>query len=339
MPIYECDPWRDQYFTGVHCPPDVHIPTDDVDAYKFNPRQRWIYNKLLVAESQGLPCGLHVTAPLHYPVFCKPVTNLRGMGAGTSVLENQRQFLENCRAGDFWMKLLTGEHVSTDWAVVRGETAWCRHTRGMPGVAGTFDYWVIEAGARSRLETYCREWIRENLPDYTGMLNIETIGGWIIEAHLRFADQWPDLYGCRWLDAVVRLYQRHDWQFADRDRIEGYSVVLFGPHGRRYAYPTPERLAAYRTTPEISSLQITFFRDRPQHAHVMPPGGFRLAVINSFNLEAGMRLRSGMARDFGLSEAELRDTARAALGAAAQSTQPNSMEQPKSNSRSNSMSR
>jgi hypothetical protein len=30
------------------------------------------------------------------------------------------------------------------------------------------------------------------------MVNLETIGGRIIEVHLRFADQWPDLYGARW---------------------------------------------------------------------------------------------------------------------------------------------
>jgi hypothetical protein len=136
------------------------------------------------------------------------------------------------------MKLLTGEHVSTDWAIVQGETAWCRHTLGVPGLAGTFDYWVIEARARPKLERYCRDWIRTNLSGYTGMVNIETIGGRIIEAHLRFADQWPDLYGRRWLDAVVRLYQCQDWHFADADRAQGYSVVLFGPHGRPYAYPT-----------------------------------------------------------------------------------------------------
>ena len=58
MPIYECDPWREQYFAEVYCPPDVHIPTDDMDGYKFNPRHRWIYNRLLVAQSQGLECGL-----------------------------------------------------------------------------------------------------------------------------------------------------------------------------------------------------------------------------------------------------------------------------------------
>ena len=140
MPIYECDPWRMQYFTEIDCPADVHIPTDDVDGYKFNPLHRWIYNKLLVAQSQRLECGLHDTPPPRYPVFCKPVTNLKGMGAGTSVLANERDFRETCRPGDFWSRLLTGEHVSTDWAVVRGEATWCRHTLGIPGVAGTFDY-------------------------------------------------------------------------------------------------------------------------------------------------------------------------------------------------------
>ncbi len=225
------------------------------------------------------------------------------MGVGTSVLESERDFLEKCRPGDFWMTLLTGEHISTDWAVVEGETAWCRHTRGIPGAGGTFDYWIIEARLRRALERYCRAWIRANLADYTGMLNIETIGGRIIEAHLRFADQWPDLYGHQWLDAVVQLYNQGHWQFIDRRRTEGYSVVLFGPHGRSYSYPSQDQIASYRATPEVSSVQITFCPDLPQHAHIMPPGGFRLAVINSGCLEAALGLRSRMARDFGLQDA------------------------------------
>jgi hypothetical protein len=302
MPIYECDPWRLQYFADVPCPLDVHIPTDDVDAYKFHPGHRWIYDKRVVAQSQDLECGLHDSPPLRYPVFCKPVTNLKGMGAGTCILRGERDFRQNCKPGDFWTRLLTGEHVSTDWAVVRGDTAWCRHTRGMPGVAGTFDYWTIEARPRRRLERYCREWIRSHLPGYTGMVNIETIGGRIIEAHLRFSDQWPDLYGRGWLDAVVRLYQRGYWDYADGPRADGYSVVLFGPHGRSYRYPPPKRLSDYRAAPAVTSVQITFFEDRPPRAHIMPPGGFRLAVINCVDVDAGMRLRSAMARDFGLEE-------------------------------------
>ncbi len=302
MPIYECDPWRLQYFAHVACPPDVHIPTDDGDAYKFNPRHRWIYNRLLVAQSQGIECGLHDSPPQRYPVFCKPVTNLKGMGVGACVVRTERDFRRNCRQGDFWTRLLSGEHVSTDWVVVRGDTAWCRHTRGEPGIAGTFDYWSIEARGRPRLERYCRDWIRTHLREYTGMVNIETIGGRIIEAHLRFADQWPDLYGDGWLEAVVRLHQYRYWEYTEGRRVDGYSVVLFGPHGRSYRHPTPRRLSAYRSAPGVASVQITFFEDRPQHAHAMPAGGFRLAVINSTDLEGGMRLRSVMARHFCLDE-------------------------------------
>ena len=40
------------------------------------------------------------------------------------------------------------------------------------------------------------------------MVNLETIGARIIEVHLRFADQWPDLYGGEpWVESLVRLYQ------------------------------------------------------------------------------------------------------------------------------------
>ena len=72
---------------------------------------------------------------------------------------------------------------------------------------------------------------------YTGMLNLETIGGRIIEVHLRFADQWPDLYGKGWVEALVRLYEHERWDYPDTDRRDGYSVVLFGPHGPRYRHP------------------------------------------------------------------------------------------------------
>ena len=300
MPIYECDPWREQYFATVACSPDVHIPTDDSMAFSLNPRHRWIYDKLKVARSQGIECGRHSVPPLHYPVFCKPITNLKGMGVGSRVLRHAEDYRMHCKAGYFWMTLLSGEHISTDWAVVRGQPTWCRHTLGIPRAAGTFDYWVIEASSRPSLEHYSAEWIGRNLPDYTGMLNIETIGGRIIEAHLRFSDQWPDLYGPAWIDAVVRLYTDGIWNFADNLRVESYSVVLFGPHNRKYTHLSRECLVRFQSAPGVSSIQITFLENVAQSLHAMPPGGFRLAVINCFDIEVGLQLRARMAAAFGL---------------------------------------
>jgi hypothetical protein len=298
MPIKEEDPWRMQYFTGVACPDDVVVPTEDGDAYVMYPRFRWLYNKMLVAESQGLEHAPHGFPPPRYPVFSKPIYNMRGMGVGSRVLHSQREYMHLNEPGHFWMELLQGEHVSTDCAVVEGEPAWWRHSTGDELEGCTFDYWTIHAEHRPELEAYCGEWVRRSLGGYTGMLNVETIGGRIIEAHLRFADQWPDLYGAGWVEALVGLYARKRWDFADDARRTGYSVVLFGAHGQRYHHPPAELQAEVCAMPQISSLQITFHEERPPRAHAMPPGGFRLCIVNCWSLEAGLTARERLAQAF-----------------------------------------
>src|SRR5689334_20522681 len=195
MPVCEADPWRYQYFENVPCPPGVNVPTEDSDAWAWYPPYRWIYDKLAVALSQGLEAAPHGVTPPGFPVFSKPIVNLRGMGTGSRPLRSEAEYREELRPGHFWMPLLQGEHVSTDLAIVSGEPRWSRHTTGTPAPGGTFDYWTVHSAGRPALESYCEDWVRTYLPGYTGMLNLETIGGRIIECHLRFADQWPDLYG------------------------------------------------------------------------------------------------------------------------------------------------
>ena len=298
MPIHERDPWRLQYFLDLRVPDDVFIPTDDVDAYAWNPRHRGIYNKLWVAESQGLACGPHGVEPHEFPVFSKPIYNLRGMGVGSRVLHDLAEYEAFQSPGHLWMTLLHGEHVSTDVAVVDGNAAWMRHAVGLARGGGTFDYWTVEAGRRPELEEYCGTWIRENLIGYSGFVNVETIGGRIIEAHLRFSDQWPDLYGEGWLDAMVALYSHGRWNFVERERRTGYSVALFGHHGVPYGQLPDTIAASIRDAPGVSSLQITFEHTRPPISHTMPPGGFRLAIINAWDLSAGLRWRRELAQVF-----------------------------------------
>jgi hypothetical protein len=299
MPFCEADPWRLQYFERIDCPPHVRIPTEDADAWEWYPAHRRIYDKLHIAASQGLtPCAPHGISPPHFPVFSKPIINLRGMGVGSRVLAGRADYERHQTPGHLWMPLLEGEHVSTDLAVVRGRTRWMRHSLGRPAGDGMFDYWTIEAAVRPQLADYVSAWIAAQLEGYTGMVNLETLGGRIIDAHLRFADQWPDLNGEGWLEAVVRLYQHGTWDYADGDRRVGYSVALFGPHGREYAHPPPQLVAEVRAMPHVTSVQITFRLDRPAAAHAMPPGGFRVAIINCLYLEAGRAARARLAQYF-----------------------------------------
>jgi hypothetical protein len=188
--------------------------------------------------------------------------------------------------------------VSWDLAVVVGEPCWWRHVTGKPAGEGTFDYWTIHAAAAPEIEARCGAWVRKHLPGYTGMLNLETIGGAIIEVHLRFADQWPDLYGPGWVDSVVRLYETGVWDFADSDRRGGYSVMLFGPNGARYRHPAPRVIEAIKRERGISSVQITFHEDLAPERHAMPPGGFRLAVVNGFDLASALSARARLEHHF-----------------------------------------
>ncbi len=295
MPICEADPWRLQYF--AHVSTAANIPTEDSDAWQWNPAHRWVYNKLAVALSQGLDAAPHGVQPPFYPVFSKPIVNLKGMGVGSHVLASAADYDAYYTPGHLWMNLLEGRHVSSDIAVVDGEPRWWRHVTGKPAGAGTFDYWIVHAEPDTGIESYCEAWVRENLAGYTGMLNLETIGEKIIEVHLRFADQWPDLYGPGWVDAVVDLYERGDWDFKDDDRSEGYSVVLFGPHGQ-YRHPPSDFVEDIKSMPGVTSVQVTFHEDRAPEAHAMPPGGFRLAIVNGFDLRATLAARERLRAHF-----------------------------------------
>jgi hypothetical protein len=302
MPIIEKDPWRDQYFEGLDCPEGVTIPTDDMTAWKLYPRHRWIYNKLSICETQGIEGAPHGVYPDSYPVFSKPIYNMSGMGVGSRVVASKEDLDREVLPGCMWMRLLVGEHVSSDAAVVDGEARWWRHTFGRPGEGGTFDYWIVLAERRPAIEAYCGEWLARNLRGYSGCVNFETIGARIIECHLRFADQWPDLYGAGWCQAMVRLYAEGRWDYPDSDRRAGYSVVLFGPHGPRYRKPPAALQKDVLRDPAISSLQITFHEDVAPEAHAMPPGGFRLAVINCWELAAGLVARERLAEWFARTE-------------------------------------
>jgi hypothetical protein len=297
MPVCERDPWRFQFFEDVSCPQDVNIPTDDIDSYAWYPSFRWVYDKLQIARTQGLACGMAGHAPPAFPVFAKPNVNLRGMGLESAIVHTQGEF-ENLPPGHMWMPLLQGEHISTDCAIINGDVKWMRHAMGFPWIDGMFTHWVIENEQRTELNDFLSSWIARHMHGYTGMMNFETIGGAIIEAHLRFADQWCDLYGREWFDALVKLYAHGTWNLQTLHTPRGYSIPLFAHHGHVPPFPPDKLQRQIRTMPHISSLQLTYDPARPEQDHPMPPGGFRLGLINCTDLRAGIEARQMLVQGF-----------------------------------------
>ena len=132
---------------------------------------------------------------------------------------------------------------------------------------------------------------------YSGMVNLETIGARIIEVHLRFADQWPDLYGGdrgskRWCGSTPRASGRS----TTAARRTGYSVVLFSPHGA--ALPPPAGSVAAGDRRHAGRLQPADHLPRglAPERHAMPPGGFRVAIVNCWDRAAGNAAREAAAQ-------------------------------------------
>ena len=50
--------------------------------------------------------------------------------------------------------------------------------------------------------------------------------------------------------------------------------------------------------PEVSSVQITFHEDKEPEQHAMPPGGFRLAIVNTWSLQAALAGREMLRTHF-----------------------------------------
>ena len=72
MPICEVDPWRVQYFAARPVPPTCCIPTEETDAWTWNPRHRWVYDRIAIAQSQGIEAGPHGVPRRTFRCFRSP---------------------------------------------------------------------------------------------------------------------------------------------------------------------------------------------------------------------------------------------------------------------------
>lgn len=190
----------------------VLIPTTDEVAYKHFEDHRWVYNKLLVSESQWLPCGPVGTMPTEYPVCVKPIYNLFGGSIGSIVCHNKEEYNQVTNPGAFWSRYAFGEHYSIDVIMLNGEIMKWFVLRGEKLQHGAFDYWELVDLPKAETD-YLSQWLYDNIYDYTGVINVEMIGCQIIEAQLRMGD--IDRFGDPGLmRAIHQLYNEKVWNWA-----------------------------------------------------------------------------------------------------------------------------
>lgn len=264
----------------------VDIPTTDDFAYthEANKPFKWVYNKLLICETQNLPCGPVGTEPTQYPIIVKPIYNLWGGGNSIKVAHNPEQYHNIKTAGLFWSPFQLGEHYSVDAIVLNGEVVETFCFRGEKLQLGIFDYWEL-VDISSKLYYYIEDWIRYNLSNYTGCLNLEIIGEYIIEAHLRMGD--IDRFGSQpLLEAIHVLYNAKKWSTIDLDIPKTfYIAALFAQPSNTFSI---NKHLANKLFKDLTYYQF----DTQQGMHSNPPAGNRLAVFCDTSLEAVCNARN-----------------------------------------------
>ena len=290
MPICEADPWRFQYFEHIDCPPDVRISTEDPDSWEWFPR-----TSLDLRQA----CGSLVTGPAGRAARCDAA-----VVPGVLQADHEPARHGHRQPGDRLGRGVQGGTDRRTLLVHAADRCACQHRCGAGGrrtaLVAAHHGRHADRAARSiigsstpkrcrRSRTGAAHGRARHLRGYTGMVNFETIGGRIIEAHLRFADQWPDLYGARLGGgAWCVLHVTGDWDYAGRQshrRIQRGAV--------RATWPTlsPPARGADRTKcwpfRAYPACRSPFTRTRRRSTTPCRPGGFRLAIVNSTSLSAG----------------------------------------------------
>lgn len=253
--------------------PKSEVAVSDAAAWRLNPDHRHIYNKLDLALSAGLlaaPCGVDPCAcglSADERVFVKPILNLAGMSLNARSAAARDVGAE---PGSFWCEHLDGVQTSSDCLVQAGRALWFAHTRGSAEKdASRSVYWEVGVDLPG-VDRQLTDWVAAQLDGYTGLCNIELIGGRPIEAHLRGSNGFFDLYGPDFIPAWVALMDGEPFEIPPP--IPGGLIVsLFGEG---------ELDGERRRLIESAGVEI----------HPDPHTPDRIAILRCHDRDAGLRL-------------------------------------------------
>ena len=158
------------------------IYPSDIDCYINIPEFNFVYNKLWLSQSQGMLCGPMGIYPTEYPIIFKPIVNLYGLSRGFKKINTEKEYDEEKKDGFLWQTFFGGKHIVCDMVLDNTKVVFCSFLRSYPGTKGSFK---LHHTTEYVLPDKITKWIRKYLKNYRGCLNMDIIGGNIIECHLR----------------------------------------------------------------------------------------------------------------------------------------------------------
>ena len=183
---------------------------NDSDVWKFiDPRDLWIYDKLILSKRLGYNCGPAGIPPTKAGEYVvRPCVNFRMMGHGASLRYLTPNDDHKVPDGYFWCEKFEGKHISIDYHHGKQVLA-VEAFKEDPSKLDRFSAWQkvdYEFLLPSILEPISKkyEWF-----------NVEIIDDKVIEVHLRYNDDFRNHDA----DVVIPIWKEEYYHSPSGDRI------------------------------------------------------------------------------------------------------------------------
>lgn len=180
----------------------------DKDVWEFiNPDDLWIYDKLILSKKLGYYCGPAGVAPRCGSYVVRPCVNFEMMGHGASIMYLTPEEC-NIPHGYFWCERFVGRHLSYDFHLGEQVLA-VEGFKNDPDSLTRFSKWT-KVDDKLVLPTMLQQ-----IADRYAYLNVETVGGRVIEVHLRYNDDFRNHDG----DTIIPVWKDSFYPSACGDRL------------------------------------------------------------------------------------------------------------------------
>jgi len=203
------------------------LPRFDAQAYRMNPQYQFVYDKLFIAESQGMACGtldsLKGKTDLKYPIFIKPRYGHKSASSKNcykikSYGELEKQFH---KPEMMWSEFVDATEGMTDFILVNGAIVYQLTYKYSEKQHGFADVWKFISPDLTPPRQIV-DWVTRHMTGYTGPVNVQYRDTKIIEVGLRFArsGMYIESAGNKVLiDTINDMWKTKTWNHTRDDKL------------------------------------------------------------------------------------------------------------------------
>ena len=295
------EPWcRAMGYFNPYLDPFEHhitstIPSFDGPAYKKYPSHNFVYDKLWVAQTQGLQCGnlselQDNPDSVTYPIFIKPRWgHLSASSKNCFKISSASELEKYLLYKDMiWSEFIDGTEGMTDYIILKGNIMHQVTYVYSDKQNGFSEEWKL-ISPKSEAPQNITDWVKDHMRGFTGAVNVQYRKDKIIEVSLRLARGGAYIVSAKnpaLLQNISNVADRNFWNFSLQNELD------FKPY---YTFKCFTNMPIVYLFPQhIIDFIIRSQASRPFYEYYFEPVGKKGMVFFQFmhdDLDEGIKIK------------------------------------------------